>query len=257
MNFGVQTFTIRNAQKKDIFAAYLPLVDMGVTILEIARIDFNEDNADKIKAITEKYGIRPVSIQVKPKYVFGDPDAIVRFCKTTGCKNVVISQLPFDCILGREERFYRFLDSLDAQFELYARQGITLAYHHHNWEYVKLSNGRTIMEELLTRTSKIRFVHDTYWTARCGIDPSDQIRIFGDRLLGIHLRDITFRKKLIDVIPRDTFIGDGVIDFRKVLSAAETTGCEYTVIEQRTKTPYDDIKRSLENLKKIRSCQYE
>ena len=109
------------------------------------------------------------------------------------------------------------------------------------------------MEELLTKTDKIRFVHDTYWTARCGIDPAEQIRLFGHRLLGIHLRDLTFEKRLIDVIPRDTFIGDGVIDFRKVLSAAEGTGCEYMVIEQKTKTPYEDIKRSLENLRKIRS----
>lgn len=82
---------------------------MGVTTLEVARIDFNEENASKIRAITEKYGIRPVSIQVKPKCVFGDLDTIVRFCKITGCKNVVISQLPFDCVLGKEERFYGFL----------------------------------------------------------------------------------------------------------------------------------------------------
>ena len=119
MNFGVQTFTIRTAQKKDILASYLPLIDMGVNTLEVARIDFNAENAEKIRAIADKYGIRPVSIQVKPKYVFGDVDGVIKFCKTTGCKNVVISQLPFDCVLGKEEKFYSFLDSLDPGFEKY------------------------------------------------------------------------------------------------------------------------------------------
>ncbi len=251
MNFGVQTFTIRAAQKKDILASYLPLVDMGVSTLEVARIDFSEENARKIRTITDKYGIAPISIQVKPKYVFGDVEAVVNFCKITGCKNVVISQLPFDCILGKEDKFFRFVSSLDPQFELYAEHGITLAYHHHNWEYIKLSGGKTRMEELLERTCKIKFVHDTYWTARCGIDPAEQIRIFGNRLLGIHLRDLTFEKRLIDVKPRDTFIGDGVIDFRKVISAAGEVGCSYMVIEQKTKRPYDDIKRSLHNLETI------
>ena len=254
MNFGVQTFTIRKAQKKDIEKSYLPLIKMGISELEVARIDFNEKNADEIWAIMGNHNIRPVSIQVKPKYVFGDPESVVRFCKTTGCKNVVISQLPFSCVLGDEEKFYSFIAKLDGQYELYEKEGITLAYHHHNWEYIKLSNGNTRMEELLSKTKKIRFVHDTYWTARSGIDPVEQIRAFGSRLLGIHLRDLAFEKKLIDVIPRDTFVGDGVIDFKRVLSAAREVGCEYFVIEQKTDTPYEDIKRSLETLREIRSA---
>ena len=257
MSFGVQTFTIRKTQKKNIEKSYLPLAAMGVDKIEIARIDFTPENAERIKAITEKHGIRPVAIQVKPKYVFGDADGVIDFCKRTGCKNVVISMLPFGCILGKEERFYSFVAGLDSCAELYASHGITLAYHHHNWEYVKLSNGKTRMQEMIERTEKIKFVHDTYWTARSGIDPAVQIREFGSRLLGIHLRDLTFEKKLIDVIPRDTFIGDGVIDFTRVLSAAEEVGCEYTVLEQKTDTPYEDIKRSLDNLRKIRSTSNE
>ena len=105
MNFGLQTFTIRKYQKKDMESAYLPLVKMGILDLEVARIDFNEKNALKIKELSEKHGINPVSIQVKPKYVFGDVDGVVNFCKITGCRNVVISMLPFDCILGKEEKF--------------------------------------------------------------------------------------------------------------------------------------------------------
>ena len=244
MNFGVQTFTIRKAQKKDIEKSYLPLIKMGISELEVARIDFNEKNADEIWAIMGNHNIRPVSIQVKPKYVFGDPESVVRFCKTTGCKNVVISQLPFSCVLGDEEKFYSFIAKLDGQYELYEKEGITLAYHHHNWEYIKLSNGNTRMDELLSKTKKIKFVHDTYWTARCGIDPAKQIDRFGDRLLGIHLRDLDFSKKLIDVVPHDTWIGGGVIDFKSVLSAAKKVGCEYFVIEQNSKDPYSDIEKS-------------
>lgn len=253
MNFGLQTFTIRKAQKKDLGSAYLPLVKMGIFELEIARIDFNEKNAKQIKDLSQKIGIVPISIQVKPKYVFNNADEIISFCKITGCKNVVISMLPFECILGKEDKFYSFIDSLDQQFEIYEKQGITLAYHHHNWEYIKLSCGKSRMEELLSRTKKIKFVHDTYWTARCGIDPTVQIHQFGKRLLGIHLRDLTFKKKFLDVIPQDTSVGSGVIDFKNLLCAAKEVGCNYLVIEQKTNTPYDDIKTSYKNLMKIRS----
>ena len=108
MDIGVQTFTIRHAQKKDIRRAYMPLIKLGMKKYEIARIDFNEKNAKIIKGLVDEFGIQVASIQVKPKYVFGDVEGIVRFCEITGCKNVVISMLPFGCILGKEEKFYKF-----------------------------------------------------------------------------------------------------------------------------------------------------
>ena len=251
MKIGVQTFTIRKAQKKNIRAAYLPLINLGIKSFEVARIDFNRKNALEIKSIVDEFGIEISAIQVKPKYVFGDVDGVVEFCNITGCKNVVISQLPFDCVLGKEEKFYSFISSLDKQFEIYEKHGITLAYHHHNWEYVKVSNGNTRMTEILSKTKKIKIVHDTYWTARCGTDPILQIKEFGDRLLGIHLRDLTFKKSGLDVLSVDTSIGNGVINFKGVLEAALEIGCNYYVIEQKTKYPYSDIEKSYKHLDSI------
>ena len=252
MEFGVQTFTVRKIQKKSIRAAYLPLIKLGVKNFEVARIDFNEKNAKALNELKSEFGIEISSIQVKPEYVFEEPEKIIGFCKATGCKIVVISMLPFKCILGKEHKFYEFISLLDKTFDTYAENEITLAYHHHNWEYLKLSNGKTRMNELLHQTKKIKFVHDTYWTAKCGICPAFQIKEFGNRLLGIHLRDLTFKKQGIKVNGTDAAIGDGVIDFAAVLDAAEKTSCSYLVIEQNTKEPYTEIEKSLNSLLNIR-----
>lgn len=252
MNFGVQTFTVRRAQKKSIEKAYLPLIKLGIKSFEVARIDFSPQNAQRISALVGEYGIEISSIQVKPKCVFGDAEKIIEFCKTTGCKRVVISMLPFGCILGGEKRFYEFLSLLDGQFEIYEKSGITLAYHHHNWEYVRLSNGKTRMDELLSRTEKIKFVHDTYWSARSGISPERQIKQFGNRLLGVHLRDLAFKKRGLEVLAHDCAIGDGVVDFSAVLSAVGESGCEYLVIEENTKNPYSEIEKSFKKLSEIK-----
>ena len=252
MKFGVQTFTIRHAQKKSIKDAYRPLIERGIKNFEVARIDFDSKNAAELKKLIDEFSIEVTSIQVKPKYVFSSPEKIIEFCKITGCKNVVISMLPFECILGNEEKFYSFINSLDSYAELYEKSQLTLAYHHHNWEYIKLSNGKSRMEELLSATKKIKFVHDTYWTARCGISPARQIEEFGNRLLGIHLRDLTFKKKGIKVLPKDAAVGDGVIDFEELLAAAESVGCTYYVIEENTKDPYSEIAKSFRNLETIK-----
>ena len=97
MEFGLQTYTIRKYQKKDIEAAYQPLAEMGIFNLEIARIDFTKENAIRIKELTDKYGLCPSAIQVKPKQVFSEVEKIVEFCKITGCKNVVISTSENTC----------------------------------------------------------------------------------------------------------------------------------------------------------------
>ena len=252
MKIGLQTFTIRHAQKKSITNAYLPLIELGIKSFEVARIDFSDKNANELRQLVDEHGIEISSIQVKPKYVFGASERIISFCHTVGCKRVVISMLPFSCILGKEKRFYDFIATLDKQYELYAKHGITLAYHHHNWEYVPLSSGKTRMEEFLAKTEKIRFVNDTYWTAKCAVDPADQIRLFGERLIGIHLRDLCFYKHGLDVPSKDCPVGDGVISFKRVLSAAKASGCEYLVIEQNSKEPYRDIEKSYRHLASIK-----
>ena len=244
MRVGVQTFTIRKAQKKNIEKAYLPLINLGILDYEVARIKFNKKNALIIKSLIDKYNINIVSIQVKPKYVFYHADEIIKFAKTINCKNVIISMLPFKCILGNEETFYKFIDTLDKTFSYYKSHDITLAYHHHNWEYVKLSNGKTKLEELLVKTKKIKFVFDTYWTKKSSYSLVKQIIEFNDRLLGVHLRDLTLYKKNLKVLSKDCEIGKGIINFEKVINNSIKVGCKYLVIEQKSKTPYESIKES-------------
>ena len=56
MRVGVQTFTIRKVQKKNIEKSYLPLIKMGVLDYEVARIKFNNENAliiNELSAILE------------------------------------------------------------------------------------------------------------------------------------------------------------------------------------------------------------
>ena len=246
IRIGVQTFTIRKAQKKNLEQAYLPLIEMGVRDLEIARIHFDGNTGRAVAALVQKYGIRVAAIQVKPKQVFEDVENVVAFCKLTGCRNVVISMLPFGCILGSEQKFYRFVQTLDRQCEIYKAHGITLAYHHHNWEYITLSSGKTRMEELLELTQQLRFVHDTYWTTKCGLSSPEQIRQFGSRLLGIHLRDLQLYKKGLKVLSKDAPVGRGVVDFAQVFQAAEAVGCSYYAIEQKANRPYEDLQTSWE-----------
>ena len=67
MEIGLQTFTVRKEQKRDIESALLPVIKLGIKKFELARLDFNEKNAKTVKALVDKYGLEIVSMQVKPK----------------------------------------------------------------------------------------------------------------------------------------------------------------------------------------------
>ena len=251
MKIGVQTFTIRKAQKKDMEKAYLPLFEMGIKHLELGRMEWTEANALKIRKLMGQYPFDVTSIQVKPKHVFHHQEDVIKFCQLVGCTNVVISMLPFRCILGSEKKFYEFVEILDSTFDEYKKHGIDLAYHHHDWEYITLSNGHTRMEELLTRTNRIYFVHDSYWTTKCGMESWKQVQQFGSRLMGIHLRDFSLVKKGLKVLAKDAAVGTGIVDFERLFIEAENVGCRYAVIEQKTKQPYEDIKISYHNIMRL------
>ena len=247
MNIGVQTFTIRKYQKKNLYNSIKKLVDMGYSSFELARIKFNKNNALIIQKLINEFDIKIVSIQAKPKDIFNHKEDLVYFCKTVKCENIVLSMLPFKCILGNDNDFYYFVKTLDPLYDEYMKDDIELAFHHHNWEYTKLDNGKFIMDELLKNTSKIKFVHDTYWTTKSGRSSIEQIKEFGNRLLGVHLRDITFYRKNIKVLSKDTEIGNGIIDFNDVIEQAKYA--KYLVVEQKTKTPYESLKKSMDYIK--------
>ena len=249
MNIGVQTFTIRKYQKKNLYNSIKKLVDLGFNSFELARIKFNRKNALIIKELIKDFNINIVSIQAKPKDVFNHKEQLIEFCKLVNCENIILSMLPFKCILGNDNDFYDFLITLDPLYDEYMNSGIELGYHHHNWEYTKLDNGKFIMDELLEKTNRIKFVHDTYWTTKSGRSSSEQIISFDKRLLGVHLRDINFYRKNIKVLSKDTELGNGIINFNDVIEKAKYA--KYLVIEQKTKTPYERLNKSMEYIKGI------
>ena len=60
--------------------------------------------------ITEINGVK---INSKEDFYNEHKEDIISFAKTVQCKNIVISMLPFKCILGKENKFYEFINSLN------------------------------------------------------------------------------------------------------------------------------------------------
>jgi Sugar phosphate isomerases/epimerases len=250
MLLGVQTFTVHKAARKDLRKALISLLDEGFSSFELAYIPFSKRSAIIASSLQKERPFVVTSLMVKPRILASKPQEIVAFAKAVKAKNLVISRLAVKGILGGEKGLASFAMEINHLIDLYAKEGLTMAYHHHNWEYVTLPSGETKLSFLLRNCPNLRFVNDTFWSARAGKNPAVQIKEFGKRLLGVHLRDIHDEESGLKAKAKDCELGKGFTDFHDVIAAAKEVGAEYCVIEQKTTTPLKSLETSRNHLKK-------
>jgi sugar phosphate isomerase/epimerase len=248
MKLAIETYTVRKEMRESMGETFADLISLGFTDFELARIKFNDKNADEIALLQKKYPINILAIQVKPNYLSRHIEEIASFCKKVSCKNIVVSKMPFRFIWSSDQKFKDYIVQLNLLADTCSKLNITLAYHHHYWEFVKLKNGKTKLEEIFDNTANMKFVCDTYWTAKCGVNPSKQIEYFNKRLLGVHLRDINVFKKNFKVKSDNCPLGQGFIDFKSVFKKAQQAGAEYMAIELKSEEPMLDIESSKDYL---------
>ena len=75
----------------------------------------------------------------------------------------------------------------EAQKKL-AAAGITLGYHNHSAEFLRMPYGKVVEEELLARTD-IALQIDTFWSFNAGIDSVAFLEAHKERIPVIHLKD--------------------------------------------------------------------
>ena len=113
-------------------------------------------------------------------------------------------------------------------------EGFKFTYHNHSHEFIKF-NGKTIMDMLVEGLSpeKVSFVLDTYWVQHAGGDVCSWIKKLAGRIDILHLKDMGVKKDEEGrAIPYITEMGNGNINFKDIIDAANETGVKYFCVEQ-------------------------
>jgi len=123
-----------------------------------------------------------------------------------------------------------WITKLQNSAEALARAGITLCYHNHNHEFRKL-DGRLILDLIYEGAPAIRAELDIYWTHYGGGDVLTWCRKLANRLPVVHLKDYQTTAKNA---PLWCEIGEGTLDFKSIIAAADESGCQWYAVEQDT-----------------------
>lgn len=236
MKLGVQTYTIRKLAKIDLRKSLEDLKNLGISHVELAYIPLTEQNMIVIK--NSKMNI--LSLQLKISVLRNHFEAVVNLCQNLRCKRVVVSVIPLYAILFGKRAILKLSKELNTLKDRYKKEHIEFAFHHHDFEFKKIKN-QTKLDMILENTDHdVKIVTDTYWAAKSSVNPAMLINRLKKRIMGVHLRDM---KR-----PQDIELGQGTIDFSKVLLEAKKFA-SYAVIEQDTKQPLESLKISTDYIK--------
>ncbi len=151
--------------------------------------------------------------------------------------------------------------------ELCKAGGIRYGYHTHNGEFA-VYDGVTLFDILVKETDPelVCFELDLFWAAVAGADVVKLVKQNPGRVKLLHIKDIdqemeepyttfdpaTGMDMLMQLMKKQTIIGEGAIDFKSILGQVDDAGIEQVFIEADfPPEPMKFAEQSALNLKKI------
>ena len=149
----------------------------------------------------------------------------------------------------------KFISDFNHAAEGYAKHGFKLTYHNHNFEFLRIDGTKTLMDYLYEGFDKdtVSFVLDTCWV-HAGCASLDE---WMDKLAGridiLHLKDVMLRYDAGHLFGTMTEVGNGFVDWKKVIEKAEKIGVKHYIVEQDANfadgNAFHSIKTSADYLK--------
>lgn len=245
---AVQLFTLRDHLKTP--------ADYRETLRKVAEIGYpsvqisgpRPISEEEITELCREFGLSINSTHEDSGLILENPAQVVENLNAFGCAYTAYPY-PKDVDFASADSVQRLIAGLNASGKVLAEAGKVLTYHNHAVEFGKL-DGVTIMEKIYDETDP-RYLQgeiDTYWVQAGGDSPEAWCRRLHNRLPLLHIKDYALGE---DGQPRFAEIGEGILDFRAIIGAAEEAGCEWFIVEQDTcpGDPFDSLALSFRNIR--------
>ena len=275
---GLQLYTLGQAPYRDLDGTLREVAKIGYRTVE--PVALMKRTARQLRAALERAGLACPSTHV-PLQTFGaggpslegDVGKLAAEMHILGVRYVVVPIFPvpdrirlrkgeniveFFARAGREmtaDDWRRTAAELNEKGAALRREGLRLAYHNHNVEFIRYGS-ETAFDLLLSNTDPdlVRFQMDIGWVAAAGVDPVALLRAHAHRLRLAHLKDLkaaTGANHAFRMDPAD--VGSGRLDWERILPVAYEAGVRYYYVEQEppfaeprmeaARTDYDYLSR--------------
>ncbi|RYY60102.1 MAG: sugar phosphate isomerase/epimerase [Chitinophagaceae bacterium] len=136
--------------------------------------------------------------------------------------------------------YKKFADDLNQKGQVCKQNGIRFAYHNHDYTFKPL-DGQMPQDILMANTDKdsVDYEMDIYWVVAAGQDPEAWFNKYKNRFRLCHVKDRT--RGAVEAADSTT-LGQGSIDYSKILTTAKANGMDYYIVEQEKYTGTTPLK---------------
>lgn len=242
---ALQMYTLRNETEKDFIGTLKKVADIGYEGVEFA--GYGGLQASELKTVLNDLGLKAASSHVSIDELEKNLISVIEYQHAIGNKHIVCPYLPED---RRSEQDYRDLVSiLNSVGETCHKEGLSFAYHNHDFELFPMSDGQKPLELLLEETNHdwVKAEFDVFWLTKAGEDPVQWLEKYKGRTPLVHLKDMTTDEEKFFAE-----LGTGGVDLQSVLKQGEASNVEWWIVEQdqSRRSPLESIEISFEYLTK-------
>ena len=251
---GLQLYSLREQFKQDVGKTLDQVRAFGITNVELAGT--YGVPPEKFKEQLDARHIKAISSHFSYEQCRDDIEGVAREAKLLGVEYAGCAWIPhtdpFDEKTCREAAavFNRAGAAL-------AKHGIKFFYHTHGYEFLPYRDG-TLFDLLMAETNP-EYVHiemDVYWIVHPGQDPVKLLEKYGNRFVLMHVKDMKrgtpggFTGH--SDVTNNVAVGQGIIDWPRVLRAATKAGVKWYFIEDESPASVEQIPQSLRYLETLK-----
>lgn len=256
---GLQLYTIRDAMAADALGTLKKVSEIGYKNLELAGYSegkFYGYSPAEFKKIVADLGMVTLSSHTQ-----------VESANITMDKAKLMADAHAE--LGVKYCIKPWIEEVDRNIESYKKTiadcnevakitkavGIQFGYHNHNFEFKNVDGVIPYYDIFLKEMDAdlITMELDLFWASKAGQDPVAMFNKYPGRFQLLHFKDMrTNQPPFYEVIKDDICsVGEGVIDFKKILAAKEVAGTKFIIVEddnQGNGKPFEGIDTSIKNI---------
>ena len=266
---ALQLYSVRDNMAEDFEGTLKKVKTLGFDGVEFAGLF--DKTPDEVKALVDEIGLTPISAHVPYADMVDDTENVLAGYAKIGCKYVVVPYMTEEYRPGAE-KFDELIEGIKKIGTKAKELGMTLLYHNHDFEFVKIGEEYGLDVLYASVDSDIfKTELDTCWVNVGGENPAEYIIKYSGRSPVVHLKDFVINGeqkgslyKLIGIDDEEEAdnaeegfafrpVGYGCQDFGAILEASDKAGAEWVVVEQDEatmgKTPLESAEMSRNYLK--------
>jgi sugar phosphate isomerase/epimerase len=251
-HIALQLYTLRALTSIDMLGTLREVAQQGYKAVEFA--GYGNSTVEEVRAELDRLGVRGVAIHTNLNALQMDHERILDEARALGSDYVVLASVPQEQ-RGSVDVARQLAAAFNGFGEACQAAGLQFAYHNHNFEFAPLGGttplrGAPYLYNILlenTDPALVKFEFDVFWARFADTDPVEVLGRLAGRVPLLHAKDMEAGEGRADAP-----MGEGIMPWTEILSAAAAAGVEYYIVEQdHPRNPLRDTEESFKNLKKL------